>query len=135
MIRLAEPEDYEHVENIVMEFIGKAYPNDPPDLGKVQEIISGVVAMGREKGIILLSDHGILIGYVNSLVFSREPIAMELAWYATDGQGMKLLKAFEYWARLVNCKKISLSTMSLRLDRMLTKRGYKLTEMSYLKDL
>jgi hypothetical protein len=78
--------------------------SDSPWAGGM-EFDSRVVAETAESFIVhigktlMVTGGGYLAGYMQPLGFSRRTVAVEFAWYAKDGSGMKLLSFFEDWAR------------------------------------
>jgi len=68
--------------------------------------------------------------------------AAELFWYVIEerrGEGIKLLDAFEQWAKMNNCKYIHMmylaDLMPEVVKRIYERRGYKLAEMAYRKEV
>lgn len=48
---------------------------------------------------VFISGGGFIMGMVQPLLFNRFWNAYEMAWFASDGSGMALLKAFAKWAK------------------------------------
>lgn len=69
----------------------------PFDAFKVQhsfgEFITGMTTA------VFISTGGFIMGMVQPLLFNRFWNAYEMAWFANDGSGMALLKAFAKWAK------------------------------------
>jgi len=68
--------------------------------------------------------------------------AAEMFWYVVEerrGEGMKLLAAFEKWAKEEGCKYIHMvhlaDLMPDAIRRVYERRGYKLAEMAYRKEV
>ena len=97
-------------------------PFDPEaTAGIAAEFIAG---MGRT---LLVSDGGYLAGLVQPLGFSRRLVAMEYAWFATDGSGLALLAKFERWAKNMNAAAVVIHAYGgdPRLQSVLAiRRGY-----------
>jgi GNAT superfamily N-acetyltransferase len=81
---------------------------------------------------------------VGSHFFDEHRIATELVWYVEPElrHGMapiRLLQAYEQWAELMGCKKISLSAVENKfrptLSRMYEKMGYVSTEETFVRDV
>lgn len=54
----------------------------------------------------LVSDAGYLLGLVQPMGFSSVLAALEFAWYAEDGKGLDLLKAFDAWGQRMGAQTI-----------------------------
>lgn len=69
----------------------------PFDEVKVQhsfgEFITGMTTT------VIISAGGFIMGMVQPILFNRFWNAYEMAWFANDGSGMALLKAFAKWAK------------------------------------
>jgi GNAT superfamily N-acetyltransferase len=84
---------------------------------------------------------GFLVGFANSPLFSTDKIATEAAWYVYPehrGRGsLKLLQAYEYWAKHVaKCKLIQMLHLGdERLDKLYERKGYRKSEVCYIKEI
>ena len=89
---------------------------------------------------------GIIAGQitVGSHFFDENRIATELVWYVQPelrrGMApMRLLQAYEQWAELMGCKKVSLSAVENKhraaLSQMYEKMGYQSTEETFVRDI
>lgn len=119
------------------------------DSKKVRSTIEALIK-NPDLGVVLLSlfpegfPSGMLIGMLVEAPFSTEKIATELAWYIyPEGRASRasicLVDAFERWAK---GKGARISTMMLldelrgsSVERLYDRRGYELTEKSYMKVL
>lgn len=149
VLRLATMEDVPalvpHLESFHRE---SPYKNVPFDAEKVFRLAASFMLGDADKVMIVLDYEGTIIGFVagqtSEVVFGRAKIASELAWYVVEGfrsgsGAMRLRQAFEYWAE--NIAKADIIHMASlagayaeKLDKHYTKKGYKLYEMTYLKD-
>lgn len=83
------------------------------------------------------------IGFINCFDFHNgEKIGIETFWYVAPqyrGEGMKLIKTFENKAKELGCVKAAMihmvDSMPDVLRRVYGRRGYKLIECHYVKDL
>lgn len=87
---------------------------------------------------------GALVGSIAKLPFSDDKVAAEIAWWMEPanrkgGQGLKLKKAYEYWAEKMGAKKISMALLkgkySTALDEYYTRCGYHRAETAYVRDI
>ena len=59
--------------------------------------------------------------------------AVELFWWAEDGQGLRLLRRFEQWARDMGAQEIRMTTLAAMPDAERALRGYQRTETSWTR--
>lgn len=85
---------------------------------------------------------GMLVGATNSPLFTKQVTAVELAWYMQpayrDGRtALKLFDAFEKWAREKECDFITMADLPevADLSALYERKGYKLTEKAYIKEI
>lgn len=92
--------------------------------------------LSEETGAGFLSDRGMILGAIMPLPFKLDHLeAHELAWWSEDGQGLRLLRAFERWAQENGAAEISIglleSTLRQTAEKLLTRGGYRPHERSY----
>ena len=80
---------------------------------------------------VWVSAGGFIAGSLQPTVISPQLIAMEHGWFAVDGSGLRLLRAFEAWARERGATMVQLSTGPSGLD--LSRLGYRLAERAWVK--
>ena len=96
--------------------------------------------------IFLLKRELDIIGVIGGIKYpdvnSGELIATEMFWFVDQekrGNGIKLFKRFESWARDNKCKSIIMvhliDSMPDKLKKLYTRYGYKPIEISYKKEL
>lgn len=87
---------------------------------------------------------GCIAGQVTPIPFLNRKVASECIWwvhpdYRGTLAGVELLAAFEYWAGLQGANFMQMmcmpDTTGKLLDRFYTRRGYRLTELTYTKEL
>lgn len=61
--------------------------------------------------------------------------AVELFWWAEDGQGLRLLRRFEQWAREQGAQEVRMTTLAAMPDAERALRGYERTETSWTRIL
>lgn len=110
----------------------------------LREAVAGPVAVDRphtaatlarliasEDGAVFVSDGGFIAGLLTPTIINPRPVAQELGWHATDGSGLRLLRAFEGWARERGAMLIMLSTAPEGPD--LSRLGYRRAETAWVK--
>ena len=96
--------------------------------------------------VLLLQDQqkvcGLLVGVATEVPFSDDKVASELAWYVESAyrgrrEALQLVDAYEAWAVRVGCSSVSMSLLPTLTDlsKLYERKGYKKTEISYLKGL
>lgn len=80
---------------------------------------------------VWVSSGGFIAGSLQPTVISPRVIAMEHGWFAQDGSGLRLLRAFEAWARERGAMLVQLSTGPSGLD--LSRLGYRVAERAWVK--
>jgi hypothetical protein len=84
---------------------------------------------------------GLIAALKSTVPFLYGTVGLEWAWYSQNPRsGLKLLDAFEYWCVAVaNVSHIQLSSLtgkySSRLHKLYQSRGYRQTELSYIRTL
>jgi hypothetical protein len=91
---------------------------------------------------VFISDSG--LGFVGGMVqpnlFNRFFTAYELCWYAEDGSGIELLRAFEHWARGMRAVELVISNYGgisepQKFGRVMQRAGFAHLGSSYVKKL
>lgn len=113
------------------------------DKDKVEHILEAIVDSDIGEIFILEKNNipcGLLIGAISELPFSRKRIANELAWFVEKEhrggtKALRLIKAYEKWAREGGADIISMSNLNevQDLGSLYYRLGYKATETSYTK--
>lgn len=95
------------------------------------EVLAGLIASAD--GIVLVSDGGFIAGCITQTVISPDPVAVELGWYATNRSGLRLLRAFEGWARDRGATLIKMSCNGGTAQRLLERAGYRVAEIQMVR--
>lgn len=95
------------------------------------EVLAGLIA--SRDGMVIVSDGGFIAGCISQTVISPVPVAMELGWYAEDRSGLRLLRAFEGWARDHGAALIKMSCNGGPAQRILERAGYRVAEIALVK--
>lgn len=135
MIRLATPADLPRIVEM-----GRQHHEEAQAPGRFdpQAFAQYCVGLMEGCGVILLSPLGHLGGVlVQSYPAPTWRQAIELWWWAADGQGIALLDAFERWAVATGAHQVVMSTVVRHrgeaVGRLLRRRGYEAAEVSYQK--
>jgi GNAT superfamily N-acetyltransferase len=104
-----------------------------------------LIEMGM--GVVLISEQdgkptGAIAGFVHPDISDGVLTLSEAFWYVTPesrGHGIKLLKAFEDFAKSSGCERVMmihlLEINAEALSKIYARRGYKAIEIHYVKDL
>lgn len=152
-IKVADDKD----SKILLELLLDAGKDSPygdlePDVDVLKSAISSYLeAPVREKVVLLLIQEKLIIGLLvaqsqlDHPFFGDKKIAMELVWwvkpeYRKGKEALKLLKVYEHWAEhIAECSIVTLGLfhngMEKTLDKYYRRKGYTITESSYMKVL
>ena len=137
MIRNAEKSDLKACLNMGLDFCEMA--GFKPDYKKIENTISELINNG---GLIVYGSPavGMIGGIIYEHYFNREVVAQELFWWvspkARGGAGIKLLQAFEDWARENKADKVLMISLDVNdVSGIYLKRGYTALEQTYQRFL
>ena len=94
--------------------------------------------MNSDESILLVSDQGMIGGVLSPAYCDPSWIqAIELFWWAEDGQGGELMSEFEKWAFSKGASEVRMSSIEHlgKANQILTSKGYSIRELSYSKVL
>jgi len=151
-VRLASVEDLKELLDMAIKFF-KASPyaqlDELVDTDIVNTIRNTLILQSMGKAVILVSTDtdnkatGMLAAMASKAMWSENLIATEMAWWVSEderksGVGKKLIEGYEYWAKMVNAKLISLSTLKDldpegKLEEFYEKEGYVKAEQAFVK--
>lgn len=111
-----------------------------------EEKVYGVLEDPNVLVLLLLGDGepvGVLVGAAVESIFSRDKVAVEMAWFVRPEHRKKsdlLREAFEFWAKnKQDCKFSQLTFLNDdnagRLDKFYKRKGYSPAEYSHIKVL
>jgi hypothetical protein len=106
--------------------------------GKVMGIVVDLIV--DPNGVVLIHESGFLLGKIEELVFGRQKVAYELAWWA-ETQGTSLLKSFEDWSRKKSVSGIIMASLfyedqdNKRYNRLFARAGFVPRETFWFKEL
>lgn len=138
-IRIATLDDLEQIVSMSMKFVQDTPYSEYANQETIRDLAMNLVS-DNNKSIILLSDHGMIAGLVTPNLFGSGHFATELAWwidpeYRGSREGSQLLEAFEYWSKLVGCKAINMTCLDDQVGQYYEKKGYRLRERAYIKEI
>lgn len=84
-------------------------------------------------GAVWVSAGGFLAASIQRSVINPAPMAVEHGWWAADGSGLRLLRAYEKWARDKGAAAITLSTGPTGPN--LARLGYRQAETAWIRTL
>lgn len=145
-LKLAEASDYSEVIRMAQAF-HKASPY--ADLEFSEERCRGLFdhyLRGDRRELVIILAHqeervfGMIIGFSNSIPFSDEKVAAELAWWVDEDKrktkdSLLLFKAYEDWALRIGAKISQMAMLDdvTDLSGFYLKQGYTPAERSYIK--
>jgi hypothetical protein len=110
----------------------------PFDPDATANMMAGLIA--SPDGVLLWTGEAMLGGLIVPIYFGGGRVAQELFWFADRG-GLALLTAFEAWAKDKGADVIVMASLALgpeadeRLGRLYERRGYKIRERHYAKEV
>lgn len=144
-LKLATSEDYPHIIRMARAF-HRASPYADLEFSeeRCEELFRRYLTSDKRDLVIILAveetPFGMIVGFANSIPFSNEKIAAELAWWVDeDKRGTKgsllLFKAYEDWAVRIGAKISQMAMLDevTNLTKFYTKQGYTPAERSYVK--
>lgn len=92
------------VELAALEHQASRWASDAFDPAHVFAVASNFM---RQPGkTLLVTEGGYIAGMVQHMGFAPLLCALEYAWYSHDGSGLKLLRAFEEWAKSMRARRV-----------------------------
>lgn len=141
-MKIATEEDKQEILEMAMKFMAVSGYQDYADEDVIATLINNFLTGKQNEMIILLQPGvGFLAGMSSPFVFGQHLIASEVAWWIEpdrrkEGTGAELVEAFEYWAKNVaGCTMITLTSLDDSVGKFYEKKGYKLYERAYMKEL
>ena len=142
---IATQEDKEDILDLLHEFfLESPYRGEVFEEDKVSTLVDRYIS-DLDK-LILLSKKdgestGIVVGHCHEFLFNHSKICTETVWFVKEGHrkgsvGIRLKKAFEYWAfEVMGAEKLAMSHLNTpRIGRFYEKNGFTKLEETYLKE-
>jgi len=137
MVRIATEEDYDLAFDLAWTFVNQAYGNFA-DKDEVRDLVAHLIR--DDDKVFLIGDGGFLAGLTHKFILGYKRMAIELGWYVDPskrrtGIGKALMDGFEDWAKIMNCDLITMISIDDEVGKYYEKRGYKLYERTYMKEI
>jgi GNAT superfamily N-acetyltransferase len=137
-VRIATIEDFPIAIKLASKFVEEAYG----DWSNFETVYGLVVDLIKDddKVFLLCEDKGFLAGVINKFILGPHRMAVELGWYVKPEHrgekiGKDLMDGFEDWAKIMSCILITMISIDDEVGKYYEKRGYKLYERTYMKEL
>lgn len=141
-MKIATIDDHDEILSMAMKFMEQTGYTEYSNEETISNLINTILSGKQNEMIILLKPGiGFLAGMSSPFVFGPHLIASEVAWWINEdkrktGAGAELVEAFEYWAKNVaGCTIITLTSLDDKIGKFYEKKGYKLYERAYMKEL
>lgn len=137
MIRRASTEDIPQIVAWGKDFHAYGpWRHVPFDAEALTAFIAGVI----EKGVVFLSDTGMIGGVLSPVYFNPAYVlAVEFFWWAPKGGGTPLREAFEAWAKEEGAHEVQFAALAddnrERVERIYARAGYSPREIAFSKRL
>lgn len=140
MIRPASSDDAPTIVQMVAMLHASAGIVLPMDPRITARFLQGLIA--SPLGLVLVAGpadepDGFLAASVGSASIAMTPVAMEHGWWSAGGDGLRLLRRYEAWAREQGCFAVRMSTppRNERAASILQRSGFALAEQAWVKVL
>lgn len=143
MIRRAQPEDMDRLIEMGKRFVEETSYRDLIRIDS--ERLAGTIAKvaDSEDGAVLVSGSDASVTGMIAMVaydhpYSGERTAFELVWWVEPearGDGVRLLRAAETWAREQGCRHMQMVAPNERVGALYQRLGYSPVETSYQRSL
>jgi GNAT superfamily N-acetyltransferase len=143
VIRKALGTDAEQLNRMGQRFVADTPYGDLLTISPVRLAETIGHLLGNPDGVVLVSEKGrVLTGMIGLLAynhpFSGERTAFEVVWWVQPearGDGVRLLKAAEEWAREQGIQKVQMVAPNERVGALYQRLGYVPVETSYQRSL
>lgn len=115
---------------------GVALPMDPRVTARFLEAL-----LASPMGLVLVSGasepDGFLAASVGTASIAMTPVGIEHGWFCEGGDGLRLLRRYEAWAREKGCYAARMSTPpgTIRASAILERNGFSVAETAWVKVL
>lgn len=130
-IRPATVQDIPRIIDLITQLA--AAVDGPQQVCRIKTGETLVQLIHNPQGIVLVSPGGFIAGCLTQTIINPDPVAVELGWFATDRSGLRLLRAFEVWARGQGATLIKMSCNGGPAQRILERAGYRAAELQMVK--
>ena len=92
----------------------------------------------QDNATLIMTDKAMVAGVIIPALSNLSHLmAVEMAWWAKDGQGIRLLRSFEKWAIAKGAAEVRLTTQTddPRPNRILERMGYRHLESVFVRPL
>jgi GNAT superfamily N-acetyltransferase len=146
MLKIATWDDYVHIKTMCLNFAqASPYADVEIDKEKMEELISDILEGDGTKSIIILGvvdDKPVAMMAASEMLLNRQFIAQEVIfWVEPEHRGsrlaLKLMEAYEFWAKKVGCSFTQMSLVETeqaqKIARLYERKGYAPIERGFLK--
>jgi hypothetical protein len=132
-MRLATTDDISNIIRLIAQL--RSAVNGPQEVDPAHTGKTVLRLMQQPTGVVYVTQGGFIAGEVGQTPINPALVAFEHGWFARDKSGLRLLIAFEKWAKDMGCTgiKFSTGTYTDAASRILTRRGYRPAELAWFK--
>lgn len=140
MIRVANLEDLPIITEYGMKFAAASSYATYAEEDKIKELITTFLVAPNNKKVILLAEGGMLAASADPMIIGSVMVATEFVWWVEpemrkNGLGQALVDAYEYWAKKVGCKIVTMSALDDLVEKFYARNGYVPYERTHFKEL
>lgn len=136
-VRVAGHADVPDLVEMGMRFIARA-GTPATEVTNATQFFAGLI--DNPAGVIFRTDGGFLAAFVAPLYYRPDYLqAHEALWWSEDGRGLRLLRAYEAWAREMGAHEILMSSLhgitGDPVGKLMRRNGYVPRDITYVKEI
>lgn len=138
-IREATIEDAEAIIKMGLSFAAESPYLNLIDFYQIGKLVGSFI-LDDDKLALVCEDKGMLLALTMPFIWGTKRTATEMVWWVEpafrrDGVGVSLINAFHNWAIEKGCSAITLTSLDNSVDKLYDKLGYRLCELTYIKEI
>lgn len=144
MLALATTDDIPNIAYLIQELHSESPVSEMTlfDINRVQDVCLHLIQ--DKNSVIILERQDKIIGALGATItpgtFSYDKLSTEIFWFVKpEFRSYKIassmMGAYEYWAKMNGCRFVSLSCVDPGLKKLYNRKGFKLVETAFLKEV
>jgi GNAT superfamily N-acetyltransferase len=149
-LKIATHEDVPHIERMINAFaLDSIYRGVNIHPTKISRSVLATLDKPNEEAILILTMDGdkpvgVIGGLVTECMFNDDLMAFELIFYIDEeyrksNRAVKLLQAYEFWAKKMKCTQAQVNLVETddadRIEKLYKRKGFSRMERVFLKEL
>lgn len=139
MLKIATLDDLPVLLEMGMKFASTTACKDYMERDHIANVMHACIT-SPDKVMLMHGEDAFLMGGVMPFQYGPYLTASELAWWVNEDKrkstiGTELLEAFEFWAQKVGATFVHMVSLDDRVGKYYERKGYKLLERAYIKEI